>query len=145
MLPSWLEKLLLGSDIATSNGKFARKTNPKEAVYQGNPQALLSLYTKQGMFVDACNLVSKILSDQSTATSRLPESGDIDYVPYGRIDFLWNLIDVMVSSGEIPASAEQEVLSARDEMEKSLERHFSLLHISEMGLKSARALKGKPV
>lgn len=142
-LPSWLENLVLGSDLPESSGKFARKTNPKEAAYSGNPQALLSLYTKQGMFIDACKLVSKILTVESPATSRLPESGDIDYVPYDNIDFLWNLIDVMLSTGEIPASAEEEILSARDEMEKALKRHFSLLHISDMGLKSARALKGK--
>jgi len=144
-LPSWLENLILGSGIAAPSGKFARRPNPEETAYPGNPQALLSLYTKRGMFVEACNLVSKILSGQSAATSRLPETGDIDYVPYDKIDLLWNLIDVMVSKGEIPVSAQKDILAARDEMEKSLDQHFRLLHVSEMGLKSARALKGKLV
>ncbi|CAJ1942944.1 unnamed protein product [Cylindrotheca closterium] len=144
-LPSWLESLILGSEIAAPSGKFAPRPSPEDTAYPGNPQALLSLYTKLGMFVQACKLVSKVLSGQSEATSRLPETGNIDYVPYENIDLLWNLIDVMLSSGEIPVAAEKEILAARDEMEKSLERHFNLLRIGEMGLKSARALKGKPM
>ena len=32
------------------------------------------------------------------AVQRLPETGDIDHVPYEKIDMLWNLIDHVTNS-----------------------------------------------
>jgi hypothetical protein len=146
-LPSWLENLLLGTEVSSSSGLFAKRATPGSGVYYGNPSALLTLYTEKGMFVEACNLVTLTLTGHNTglresgAASRLPEKGDIDFVPYQTIDLLWNLIEVLLSKKKFSRVKEREITDSRDRMEFALEKHFGLLNISEMGLKSARALK----
>jgi hypothetical protein len=146
-LPSWLENLLLGTEVSSSSGLFAKRATPGSGVYSGNPSALLTLYMEKGMFVEACNIVTLTLTGHNTglresgAASRLPEKGDIDFVPYQTIDLLWNLIEVLLSKKKFSKVKESEISDSRDRMEFALEKHFTLLNISEMGLKSARALK----
>lgn len=145
-LPSWLENLLLGTGVSSPSGLFAKRA--QHGAYSGNASALLTLYMKRGMFVEACNLVTLTLTDhhsglrEAGAASRLPEKGDIDYVPYQTIDLLWNLIEVVLSKQRFSLVKSKQVRDCRDQMEFALEKHFALLNISEMGLKSARALKG---
>ena len=79
------------------------------------------------------------------AVKKLPETGDIDHVPYQKIDMLWNLIDHATTSNLVPtyidAEQQEEMLAARKNMEAAMETHLALASISEMGLKSARALQ----
>jgi hypothetical protein len=147
-LPSWLENLLLGVEASNHyDGLFVKRPVLGSSAYSGNPSALVTLYMKHGMFVEACNIVTWTLSGgacpcgtrEDKASSRLPEKGEVDFVPYQTIDLLWNVIEVVLS--KVKNGLAQETRDSRDRMEAALEKHFALLQISEMGIKSARALK----
>ena len=143
-IPHWLERILIGVD-ETDGGAGAFAPMPKADCkhYLGNPSALLALYTNRGMFTEACNVVTSILGDSkrtSKAASRLPEKGDIDYVPYRSIDLLWNMIEIACSKGIYDISEENRILNSRDEMEKALKQHIANMEISETGMRSARML-----
>lgn len=142
-LPVWLERLLLGVEQNVSGGAFAPRTKADCKYYLGNPSALVALYTRRGMFPEACNVVTVILGDNNRATeaaSRLPEKGNIDCVPYRSIDLLWNLIEIACSKGAYDYDEECRVLNARKDMEKALQNHYECMKISEMGMRSARML-----
>lgn len=133
-LPLWLRNLLIGNDRKT--GLFAKKS--------GDPTALLNLYMKYGLLVDACHLVSEVLTDHSrikSSTVRLPENGDIDFVPYETIDRLWNLMNAYVNLPSTGVVEKQLVDDARIVLEAALKKHFELMRISETGMLSARKLK----
>eukprot|EP00934_Nitzschia_sp_Nitz4_P008670 Nitzschia sp. Nitz4//scaffold196_size54656//32361//37667//NITZ4_006643-RA/size54656-processed-gene-0.53-mRNA-1//1//CDS//3329540438//8660//frame0 len=150
-LPCWLERFLLGADVASENGLFAVRPQVAGGLqgYSGNPTALFALYVRYGMFTEACDVVSFILehtksgerSPSERAVSRLPEKGEIDYVPYKKIDELWSLIAVVLKKGVLGTTEEKRVTGARDRMKVALEGHFSRLKVSESGLRSARALR----
>lgn len=150
-LPCWLEQLMMGNptDSVSPGGLFGGRPKPGCArVYLGDPSALLTLYTRQGMLLEACNVVTTVLlSDQGAksreerAPSRLPEKGDIDFVPYKKIDILWSLIEKTISAGYVEDSTKSELRQAQDSVAQALERHFALLQISEVGIRSARILK----
>eukprot|EP00554_Chaetoceros_debilis_P004514 CAMPEP_0194080240 /NCGR_PEP_ID=MMETSP0149-20130528/6289_1 /TAXON_ID=122233 /ORGANISM="Chaetoceros debilis, Strain MM31A-1" /LENGTH=2026 /DNA_ID=CAMNT_0038761911 /DNA_START=189 /DNA_END=6269 /DNA_ORIENTATION=- len=139
-LPIWLQDLVIGQRGA--DGLFANNG-------VGNPTALLNLFIRNGLYVDACQLVSEvILGDKNkdrdrAATSRLPELGNIDYVPYDVIDRLWNVIETHLRTSGGHSLLDQKLLNARQSVETALEKHFNLMQLSEMGMLSARALRGK--
>lgn len=142
-LPSWLERLLLwGTNKDDAPGLFARRPQTSSSGYLGDPSALLSLYTKRGMYHEAFTASADLLSAfrEGTAPSRLPEKGNIDYVPYDKIDILWNLSEIALASGDFDEVDEHRLLDSRERLEQSLEKHFALLKISEEGQRSARAL-----
>lgn len=135
-LPTWLRSILIGKD--RSHGLFSKKT--------GDPTALLNLYMKYGLFVDACELISEVLTDNArikSSTARLPENGDIDFIPYETIDRLWNSMNTYMN---LPSTGSIEKNGVRDAMvllENALKKHFELMQISETGILSARTLKSK--
>ena len=143
----------MGADVGSSgqsSGLFARRPKPGSGVYLGDPASLVMLYAKRGYFAEACDAVTATLrgieseasgTRASRAASRLPEKGDIDFVPYRTIDMLWNLIDIVFEKGMVDKSQERRIRQSRDNMESALEKHFALLKISEMGMRSARALR----
>lgn len=145
-LPAWLEHFLAhGNGDTERPGLFAKRPSEGDTtLYLGDPNALLSLYMKRGLFAESCKLVSTVLSGfgcwhrKAKSSSRLPEKGDVDYVPYNKIDLLWNIIEAAVQSNTIKNTT--ELLAARNEMERALEKHFELIKISEIGLPSARTL-----
>jgi hypothetical protein len=153
-LPSWLERLLKGEDSfdgVLADGLFARRGVRGNTRYLGDPAALLTIYMKWGMYVAACNVVSSVLSGksaeetgfssrQSRAPSRLPEKGDMDFLPYRKIDILWEMIEIILKKKRVSLGEMRELRFARNKMEESLEMHFELMKISEMGASSARAL-----
>merc|ERR1719354_53644 len=139
LLPVWLTNIILGKSKSGCDGLFA--TNG------GNPTALLNLYIRNGLYVEACNVISDILRGgeggrENAATSRLPERGNIDFVPYEAIDNLWNLIESYCQGSANP-DQKARILNARFIMQNAIEKHFKLMQISEQGLLSARALKGR--
>jgi len=140
-IPVWLERLLLGADSTTGGARaFAPRPKTDCKNYLGNPSALLTLYISRGMFFEACNVVTTILGNNhraSKAASRLPEKGNIDYVPYHSIDLLWNMIDIACSKGVYNNAEQNRILKTRNDMEKALQKH---VEISEMGMRSARML-----
>jgi hypothetical protein len=77
---------------------------------------------------------------EEKAPSRLPERGDIDFVPYRAIDTLWNLSDVVLSKGVLQSSEQERLEKARVTMKEALDKHFGLATISEAGIRSSRAL-----
>lgn len=143
-LPKWLENCLIGLD-STRNGLFGNIV--KKSRQYADPSALCTLYMQRGRHVDACNLVSKILFGgddgkqmKSMAASRVPENGGLVFVPYNKIDILWNLIEHALRQGDLYESTKSELRISRMRMEQALEFHFNMLKISEEGLGSARAL-----
>lgn len=148
-VPKWLSIVILGASQNSTTGLFAPRQTPGGKNYLGDPSALLSLYIKRGMLAEACNTVSQVLSvrqgggqvQYDKAASRLPEKGDIDFVPYDSIDFLWNLIEIALSKHVLAPAEIKQLMEARSRMEKSIEKHFALMQISEMGMRSARALR----
>jgi len=116
-----------------------------------NPTALLRLYTEHGLYTQACELVTLGLigedggdSIRVRALRRLPEKGDIDYIPYPQIDYLWSMIEKVsnVYDGEEndnDATTKDELLLTRAKMEKALQFHFEMVALSEQGRRSARA------
>lgn len=146
-IPLWLEKLLLvGSGGSPGSGLFARRPKPGHHDYPGDPAGLLTLYMDRGMYKDACELVRKVLNSttntvgaQATVT-RLPEKGDLDFVPYEKIDLLNGLIEVTLEDPRLDTNQKQELQESLDEMIKSVEDHLARLQISEMAIQSARAL-----
>mmetsp|Transcript_43459 Transcript_43459/g.48934 ORF Transcript_43459/g.48934 Transcript_43459/m.48934 type:complete len:1821 (+) Transcript_43459:59-5521(+) len=143
-IPVWLERLLLGADSTTGGaGAFAPRPKTDCKDYLGNSSALLTLYISRGMFSEACNVVTTILGNNhraSKAASRLPEKGNIDYVPYHSIDLLWNMIDIACSKGVYNNAEQSRILKTRNDMEKALQKHVEISEISEMGMRSARML-----
>ena len=153
-VPAWLERTLMGADAPlskASNGLFARRPEKGSSAYLGDPSALVTLYTKQGMYAEACDVVTKILSGinrheagselrENQAASRLPERGDVDYVPYKKIDILWHLIDMVQKRNAGKKSELDRIVSSRNKMEVALEKHFTMMKVSELGMRSARAL-----
>lgn len=147
-LPAWLERFLMGSGAVSASGLFAPRPSARNTAYLGDPIALMNLYAKHGMLAEACSVVSATLgsldsaekSRESRAASRLPEKGDVDYFPYKSVDLLWNLIDIVLSKHVLGASEEKKIRAARDVMKESITTYFSLLKLSESGMRSARAL-----
>jgi hypothetical protein len=151
-LPLWLERLLLGvTGVSDAAGLFSKRQNGDATAYNGDPTGLLGLYMKRGMYIEACGVVSGVLtgsvldgdgtrSRESRAPARLPEKGDIDFVPYDKIDVLWNLVHHACSNHLIDSREKKKLQESKDAMEKALEKHFELMGISEQGARSARAL-----
>jgi hypothetical protein len=114
--------------------------------YLGDPSFLLTLYIHHGMLEEACRVVCAVLAGpdysfrEHVAQNRLPENGEIDFVPYKKIDLLWNLIERVLQKGTLSEEHARRLSDARLKMEKAVEKHFQLLEISEMGIRSARAL-----
>ena len=149
VLPTWLEQILLFGIKRTPDdlpGLFARRRlcTTKER-YLGDPIQLLSFYTHRGLYANACRLVCSVLEGpnhdfrQFAAPSRIPEMGEVDYLPRQKIDMLWHLIELSVKKGRL-SDAVSTVLDARTLMENALTKYFELLAISESGSKSTRAL-----
>jgi len=143
-LPKWLENHIVDSN-STRSGLFGNVT--KKSTHYADPSALCTLYMQRGRYVDACNLVSKILIGaddgkhmKSVAASRVPENGGLVFVPYNKIDLLWNLVEHCLRQSEINEFAKSNLRVSRLKMEEALAFHFRMLSVSEAGLASARAL-----
>jgi hypothetical protein len=154
-MPAWLESLLLWGAVSEPNGKFspgifARRPGPSHHDlgryrYLGDPSALLHLYVESGRYLDACRVVTTLLDHQSRtrtdAHNRFPELGNMDFVPYNTIDYLWDALESTLRSGTVTDPHRVKALrEAQSDMEAALEHHFSLLKRSEEGLLSARAI-----
>lgn len=156
LLPLWLEDLLLGRvRIKSQTGRTLDKdglfaNSPQNIGTASDPSSLLRLYMKRGLYISACNIVTEILlghdggiGRKSTATKRIPEKGNIDFIPYATIDMLDEFIDLAVnekSGANLDLQSKQNILEARNKMVKALGFHFQMLKISETGVQSARAL-----
>lgn len=143
-LPCWLDNHLAGT-CDQAPGLFGNTFKGKS---RADASALCTMYMQYGRYVDACNLVTRVLTCGETegntrkalSFSRVPEKGDIDFVPYKKIDLLWDLVDRALRQGSIDESTKSKLRVSRLKMEEALKLHFTLLKISEEGLKSARAL-----
>jgi len=159
-LPLWLKELCMfgvipGDEESSSgqNGLFAHPTTSQDNGI-ADPAGLMRLFIKHDQYGEACEVVVSILSKQTSnsknaPSSRLPEKGSIDYVPYDLIDMLWNMIESIIASSTTAAysisyedvkSQIKSLIKKRSRMENALEKHFESLRISEEGLKSARRL-----
>lgn len=139
-LPSWLINVIVcPSSSQCYGGLFGRN---------GNRVALLNLYIKYGLYVEACALVEYVVlqgvqHERDTALSeRLPEKGYIEFFPFQTIDLLWNLIQALVDSKCLEPNECSKLLTSRKEMEKALHIYFQYIKLSEDGLASARVLTG---
>ena len=154
-LPVWLERLLIhGHGTGQEPGMFAKQSRSSvsptaaDRVFLGNGVDLLTLYTQRGMYLDACRIVQEILQGVSwdhrrgQASRRRPEKGDMDIVPYGQIDLLWNLLEQFLAVDRSDtANGNDDIIHAREEMEKAVLKHLELNRISEMGRTSAQTTR----
>ena len=152
-LPLWLKDLCifgLPNEVQnTKDGLFAQpiSTNKVNAGI-ADPTGLMRLYIKHHQYGEACDVVTSILSktpSQSSSTTRLPEKGNIDYVPYDLIDMLWDMIDSIITSNSTSTDDDvkakvKALIKKRSDMEQALEGHFVSTKTSEEGLQSARRL-----
>lgn len=144
-VPAWLENILLKGTVGPENssGLFAVRRQKNVQGYLGDPSILLNLYIRYGLYTDACRVVCYVLNgrDEAFAISRLPEKGYIDFVPYSKIDQLWNVIEEKLTLvHNFNREQKVELQSSRSEMESALAKHFQLLKLSEEGMISARAM-----
>ena len=153
-LPIWLKDLCMfgisSGDEENKGGLFAQASNYNGTAGVANPAGLMRLYIKHHQYGEACDVVTTIISKQTkfsgtAVSSRLPEKGNIDWVPYDLIDMLWDMIESIITSNSssIDTDAKSQVQSLtlkRNDMEGALEDHFNRLKTSEEGLQSARRL-----
>jgi len=145
-LPLWLSDILMGNKLeSVDDGIFAR-TKMSSGSKSSNPAVLVRLLMKRGLYVQACRTVTFILlgkhgGNEKMVTNRLPEKGNIDYIPYDTIDSLWNQIEEESCSKSCTRGRKRSILRAREQMEEALQKHFQYMKVSETGLLSARALK----
>lgn len=144
VLPIWLKDLCMFGSPANESNLFARRNCDSSIA---DPSALVRLLMSHHKYEESCEVVTTILSSQASSTSpssRLPEKGSIDYVPYDLIDRLWQIIENIASSSASASEKTQKkiqlLLKSRTCMEKSLTKHFERLKLSEDGLRSARTL-----
>ena len=134
-LPKWLTMLLTGVDSSIC-GLFASHSLRNS---KADPASLLRLFMKYGCYIEACDLVSNILADprrRTFVTKRIPEKGDVDFVPYHDIDLLWVVSEKAVNLCDDPSSLSK----ARLRMVAALENHFQLAKYSQEAIMSARAV-----
>ena len=100
-LPMWLKELCIfgiPGDDESKGGLFAKAAGKGYAGFP-DPAGLMRLYIKHHQYGEACDVVTTLLSKQRALHSyRLPEKGSMDYVPYGLIDMLWNMIESIIAS-----------------------------------------------
>ncbi|KAL7468733.1 hypothetical protein ACHAXS_008961 [Conticribra weissflogii] len=148
-LPIWLKNLCM---FGTTGGVYSSSTGGLFAQHRvlragrthnaADPAGLIRVFMQFGRLEDACDVVVSVLSSRNdqTSSNRLPEKGNIDYVPYDLIDALWNTIETVASSKVGPSDDIAILLKKRGRMENALKRHFESLKTSEEGLQSARVL-----
>jgi len=147
-IPKWLKDMLLGSEQDPVQGLFAptkRRNVERDWQITADPMSLLKLYMKNGLLDKACEVVTIVLSRNNSGnpqyqTNRLPERGNVDFIPYQLLDMLWN----MIGNLDINDPVNRELFEARSAMERSLRNHLNLMNSSELGLQSARALSRLP-
>ncbi|CAB9514029.1 expressed unknown protein [Seminavis robusta] len=126
--PDWLEGLLISGT----------------ALFPGDPSALLSLYLRRGMVLEACSVACAMLDSQkekaATQGTGLPEKGDIYFLPHKKIDILWNLLEIALRKEGIDPSTKSKVIQGQQTLCKGLEEHFERIQRSELGLRSMRTL-----
>jgi hypothetical protein len=98
------------------------------------------------MYEDAYRVVQETLAvdkQGKSATNRLPEKGEVDFVPYDKIDLLHNLVKLSISKGLYNNHPEQKSRLQKlvKDLEGTVTRHFKLLNLAETGLTSARTLR----
>ena len=107
-LPLWLKELCMfgiPGDGESKSGLFAQPAGKDNRI--SDPAGLMRLYIKHNQYGEACDVVTSILSKQASSTNastRLPEKGSIDYVPYDLIDMLWNMIDSVIATNSSNSS-----------------------------------------
>ncbi|KAL3788186.1 hypothetical protein HJC23_004653 [Cyclotella cryptica] len=149
-LPHWLKDLFIFGmphDDGKKSGLFASVEGGHNVA---DPAGLVRLFMEFHRYDDACEVVVSVLSKRSgvafSPSSRIPEKGNIDFVPYDLIDELWKSIQSIISSNQNSSedfdsnNKLNALRSMQTRMEKALLKHFELLKLSEEGLKSARAL-----
>ena len=152
-LPRWLKDLCMFGTPAAGDlsvyGSFAQQRckGTDNSRDNADPAGLIRVFMEYGKYEQACSVVISIFSvtfAQADASSRLPEKGSIDYVPYDLIDNLWNSIERIVRKTPSETGARKDEISSllqcRGRMEDALKNHFESLKTSEEGLQSARAL-----
>lgn len=145
-LPHWLKELCAFGVVSfyKNNGLFATARVQNQTA---DPAGLVRLLMDYHRYEEACDVVVEILSkrnDNLPSSSRIPEKGAIDFVPYNLIDSLHatinNIVETVQDSDEGVQNRLIALRSAQHRMEKALLHHFELTNLSEEGLKSARAL-----
>jgi hypothetical protein len=147
-LPQWLEELLtFGTDLTERHGMFAKYASNDAKGFAGDPSALLTWYTKLGMYEDACRVVIATLAGpdpmarRESAPSRLAQRGKTDYIPIEKIDLLFSLMDIGMRKNVFDDDRLVDVRASRDSLEKALIDYLELVKISVEGLPSAMAMQ----
>jgi hypothetical protein len=129
----WLEELLLEGTAGLP------ESIPQ---YPGDPSALLSLYLRQGMLLDASRVACAMLDPKIAGSNDcgLPEKGEICFIPHKKMDVLWNLFERALSNEGIDRAAKGRLRHAQALLVGGLEKHFERMKIGEAGIRSNRTL-----
>jgi hypothetical protein len=143
-VPQWLEDLLIFGVVKSERiGLFAKFSNDMDAGYAGDPVALLTWYTKLGLYEDACRVVIAVLrgpnppARRQSAPSRWADQGKTDYLPQNKIDLLFNLMSAHIKKGDSDEERLDSIRSSREALEEALVQYFELIKISDDGQRSA--------
>ena len=146
-LPQWLKELCTSGVKSDQNNKGLFAVAKQQNNTAADPAGLARLLMDFHQYGEACDVIVEILNkrnDTRLSSSRIPEKGDIDFVPYNLIDHLHATIGNILATVADPDQCVQNRLvalqSALHRLEKVLQNHFKVLNMSEEGLKSARAL-----
>ena len=146
-LPRWLVELCtfgVSSEDIVRNGLFASCQQKKQVA---DPAGLVHLLMEYHRYYEATEVVLSVLSkrnSQLAPSSRLPEKGSIDFIPYNMIDALYYYIDTIITTAKRTNFEVENHVKALElvkrRLEKALMKHFEMMKLSEEGLTSARAL-----
>lgn len=146
-LPEWFEAFFLyGNYLDPLPGLFARRRLPDtpSSAFLGNSTALLTIYIENHLYTEAAHIVCRVLNegtrDEHKAVSRLPEKGQIDWMPGPTIDLLWGMLHGILESNDVKPKHKDPVAKARDELKISLEQYSTSIQLSEDALRSSRML-----
>ena len=147
-LPHWLKELCIFGVSFNGEQKTAAFASAKGKHTVADPAGLVRLLMNYHRYYEAADVIVTVLSEGNKSlspSSRLPEKGSIDFVPYDLVDTLHHTITGILStygSSSDPVIKDQLIAlgSIQKRLEKSLLQHFELLKLSEEGLKSARVL-----
>ena len=85
-------------------------------------------------------VVQALVSSPAESRTRLPEKGDIRFVPYKKIDVLYDLMERTLRQPGVEKELQVQLRTSQQKLVTALKQHFDEIKRDEMGLRSARVV-----